>query len=237
MAAELRRHYGVHNAEVIYNARNPDQYAGAEKEPFIFTSGRVWDQAKNIAALRQIADRPGGGEANTGSLRALGRLSANEIRDHYSRAAIYALPALYEPFGLSPLEAALSGCALVLGDIPSLREVWDDAALFVDGRERQSLTNCLNSLAADPLSTAVYGRRARGRALLYTPQRMATRYLDVYARAGMRRRTCRRRRRHACSHLLPLADFRLEPRQRSLFAGNRGRDDGSRYRCFDLRAG
>ncbi len=32
------------------------------------------------------------------------------------------LPARYEPFGLSVLEAALSGCALVLGDIPSLRE-------------------------------------------------------------------------------------------------------------------
>ena len=35
------------------------------------------------------------------------------------------LPARYEPFGLSILEAALSGCALVLGDLPSLRELWD----------------------------------------------------------------------------------------------------------------
>ena len=53
------------------------------------------------------------------------------------RAAIYALPARYEPFGLSILEAALSGCALVIGDIPSLREIWADAALFVpsDGHD------------------------------------------------------------------------------------------------------
>ena len=61
----------------------------------------------------------------------LGRLSAGELADWYARAAIYALPARYEPFGLSALEAALSGCALVLGDIPSLREIWGDAALFV----------------------------------------------------------------------------------------------------------
>ena len=39
------------------------------------------------------------------------------LADWYSRASIYALPARYEPFGLSVLEAALSGCALVLGDI------------------------------------------------------------------------------------------------------------------------
>ena len=32
-----------------------------------------------------------------------------------SAASVYVLPAKYEPFGLSVLEAALSGCALVLG--------------------------------------------------------------------------------------------------------------------------
>ena len=46
-------------------------------------------------------------------------------------AAIYALPARYEPFRLEVLEAAAPGCALVLGDIASLRELWDGAALFV----------------------------------------------------------------------------------------------------------
>jgi hypothetical protein len=41
------------------------------------------------------------------------------------------LPARYEPFGLSVLEAALSGCALVPGDIASLRGNWDGVAEFV----------------------------------------------------------------------------------------------------------
>ena len=63
--------------------------------------------------------------------RMLGPLAADELADWYGRAAIYALPARYEPFGLSALEAALSGCALVLSDIPSLREIWEDAAFFV----------------------------------------------------------------------------------------------------------
>ena len=49
---------------------------------------------------------------------------------HGCEAAIFARPARYEPFGLAILEAAQAGCALVLGDIPSLRELWADAALL-----------------------------------------------------------------------------------------------------------
>ena len=46
-----------------------------------------------------------------------GQLTTAEVRNVINTASIYALPARYEPFGLSILEAALSGCALVLGDI------------------------------------------------------------------------------------------------------------------------
>ena len=69
----------------------------------------------------------------------LGRLPAQLISGWYERAAIYALPARYEPFGLSVLEAASQGCALVLGDIASLRENWDDAAVFVPPDDGEDL--------------------------------------------------------------------------------------------------
>ena len=60
-----------------------------------------------------------------------------------ARAAIYALPARYEPFGLTALEAGLSGCALVLGDIPSLREVWGETACFVPPDDRDAVIEVL----------------------------------------------------------------------------------------------
>ena len=44
---------------------------------------------------------------------------------------VFVSAALYEPFGLAVLEAAQAGCALVLSDIPTFRELWDGAALFV----------------------------------------------------------------------------------------------------------
>ena len=47
-----------------------------------------------------------------------------------ARAAIFVSSSVYEPFGLAVLEAAGSGAALVLSDIPTFRELWDEAALF-----------------------------------------------------------------------------------------------------------
>src|SRR6185437_9554650 len=103
----------------------------------------------------------------------LGRLSAGEMAGWYSRAAIYAMPARYEPFGLSILEAALSGCALVLGDIGSLRELWQGAAEFVPPNDPDALAIACNALARDPARRARMASAARERALAFTPARMA----------------------------------------------------------------
>ena len=98
------------------------------------------------------------------------------------RAAVYALPARYEPFGLSALEAGLAGCALVLGDVPSLREVWGGAALYASSTA--ALADALGYLAETPGAAAAWGARARRRAQGYTPQRMAAGTVTAYARAG-----------------------------------------------------
>jgi glycosyltransferase involved in cell wall biosynthesis len=84
-------------------------------------------------------------------------------------AGIFALPALYEPFGLSPLEAGLAGCALVLGDLPSLREVWDDAACFVPPRDDEALLETLLWLIDRPRVRQEYASRARDRARAVHP--------------------------------------------------------------------
>ena len=103
------------------------------------------------------------------------------LSDWYARAAIYALPARYEPFGLSALEAALSGCALVLGDIASLREVWQDAALFVPPNDTDALRQTLNALIATPDLRSEMAERAQHHAQRYSLRAMTNAYLDVYA--------------------------------------------------------
>lgn len=194
MLAAVQRHYAFQTpAQVIYNGRQLYQPERATKNPFIFTMGRIWDEAKNIAALNAIADQcnwsiyvagddnhPEGGKSSLTSLKALGYLSNSEIAEWLRSASIYAMPARYEPFGLSILEAALSRCALVLGDIDSLRELWDGAAEFVDPDDTNALRRTLTRLAENEPYRLAMAQAAHRRARTYTSQAMGAAYWRTY---------------------------------------------------------
>jgi glycosyltransferase involved in cell wall biosynthesis len=122
-------------------------------------------------------------------LHFLGQLSAPALAAWFSRAPIYALPARYEPFGLSALEAGFAACALVLGDIPSLREIWDEAALFVPPEDAEALEEALIRLISDASRRKALASQARLRALQYTPRCMATAYLTAYREVSCRQAT------------------------------------------------
>ncbi|HSP81255.1 MAG TPA: glycosyltransferase family 4 protein, partial [Myxococcaceae bacterium] len=192
----LREHYGLQApARVIFNARRPDDFQpGPVREPVLLSAGSLWDEAKNVASLEVVAPRldwpvlvagesrhPEGGEVRPRCVRPLGRLPPRELSGYMGRASIYALPARYEPFGLSALEAALAGCALVLGDIPSLREVWEEAAVFVPPEDTDMLMRALRRLVTEPVLCSRMSTLARTRALEFSPERMADAYLAAYA--------------------------------------------------------
>ena len=195
MLTALRKHYGPLPASgVIPNGRDPRAFVPAPKKNFVLAAGRLWDEAKNLQALAAVAPElpwevcvagdvkhPIRGEAAAPRLRWLGRLSPGALAAWYGRAAIYALPARYEPFGLSVLEAALSGCGLVLGDIPSLRETWADAAVFVSPDDNQGLKSALEELINNPRYLRELADKARTRAFDFSPDRMAAGYLSAYS--------------------------------------------------------
>lgn len=178
---------------VIFNARDPQFFAPREKRNCIFAAGRLWDEAKNLAALDAVAPRvrwpievagnsahPNGAALEFQHVHSLGRLSSADLAERLGTSAIYALPARYEPFGLSAVEAALSGCALVLGDIATLREVWADSALFVDPDDHDALAATLNQLIDDDAMRTHLAQRARQRAAEFSPHRMAEAYRNAY---------------------------------------------------------
>jgi glycosyltransferase involved in cell wall biosynthesis len=123
---------------------------------------------------------PGGRTVEVHSVRLLGPLPKDTLLAEMARASIFAAPALYEPFGLAVLEAALNGCALVLSDIPSFRELWEGCAELVDPGDPAALATALRRMIADPLRRAAYASRARARAELLEPARMGDAYLDAY---------------------------------------------------------
>jgi glycogen synthase len=193
---ELREEYGdIRMTRVIPNGSSAVHRppSTTSKEPLVFSAGRLWDEAKNVTSVSAAANDitwrtciageargPSGMSFASGAACYLGRLSGAQMADWYRRASIYVLPARYEPFGLSIVEAAAAGCALVLGDIRTLRENWTGAAAFVPPDNRRALARTIQSLIDDGLRREQLGRAARERAKQFTVDAMTSAYLDAY---------------------------------------------------------
>lgn len=199
----LPLHYDVdtQGALVIPNGRTLAFFRGRRKKPMIFSVGRLWDEAKNIEALARLAPSlewpvylAGEADGPLPGCRMLGQLGTPELSHWYAKASIYVSAAKYEPFGLSILEAAMSGCALVLNNIPSLVENWSGAAVFCDPGE---LKDVLRGLMASPETRKMLSERAVVRSSRFTQERMVTNYLAAYQLAFSKGQVAVAR--HACA--------------------------------------
>lgn len=188
---------------VIYNGREPNLFnPHMSKEEFVLTVGRLWDSGKQVTLLCE-QDPPmdvyiAGSEQHPDNVlrvespsllgtAALPRLhfqgaqNAGQLRQLYGRAAIYAATSRYEPFGLAPVEAAFSRCALVANDIPTFRELWGDAALYFSRNDAAGLLHTLEQLKNNSGLRREYSNRAYQRARLhFTADQMAGSYLHLY---------------------------------------------------------
>jgi glycosyltransferase involved in cell wall biosynthesis len=196
---ELQQHYGpLRDVRVIPTGRNSFYFASGIKQRFVFAEGKAGDRSINIAALKCVAPKLSwpvviagnspsqtgpGAEAQSpgGNLHLLDRLAPRTLAFWLSQAGIYVLPARSETFVLPALEAALAKCALVLGDIPGLREIWDDAAFFVPPDDAEALLRELQKLISNETLRLNYSARAHRRALQFTPQRTADAYMNLYS--------------------------------------------------------
>lgn len=194
MLSVLRENYDAEvRGRVVPNGRNHAEFSPAQKLPQIFSAGRVWDEAKNIILLNEIAPRlswpiliagddrhPNGSRAVLLNVGSLGTLPNDQLARYMAESAIYVSPARYEPFGLAVLEAALCSCALVLSDIATFRELWHDAAVFVPPNDRGGFATALDALINDTMRRDEMGLRARERALSFSIERMANAYREAY---------------------------------------------------------
>jgi glycosyltransferase involved in cell wall biosynthesis len=166
------------------------------REDVVLAVGRWWDAAKNAEALDAAAGRidwtvqaagpltsPGGERIPLRRPQLLGTLGPAAMAERLGRAPIHLSLALYEPFGLSVLEAATSGAALVLSDIPTFRELWEGAALFVDPRDPHDVARAVNGLIADRALRRRLGEDAARRAGRYTLELQVDGLLEAYAAA------------------------------------------------------
>lgn len=187
---------------VVHNGIAP-LVPGPSGQVVAFSVGRMWDEAKDLATLVRAAEKvscpveiagplqaPGGGDrAESGAATCLGELPYPDVLRRMADAAVFVSSAVYEPFGLSVLEAAASGCALVLADIPSFRELWDGAALFFAPRDAADLARQIDRLVGDGRLRADLRARSLDRAGRYDAARTIRGTRDIYEMVLNARRT------------------------------------------------
>lgn len=187
----VRTAYGVAPL-AVHNGRKLDIVAIARRDE-VFTAGRLWDDGKNVRLLDSIAERlhapfraagpvrsPQGASIALKALDLLGSLDETQLAAHLGTRPIFTSAALYEPFGLSVLEAAIAGCPLVLSDIPTFRELWDGAAIFVSPDDVDGFVSVIEHMLEDMSARDDAGARAQARARRYMPASMAGHMAALY---------------------------------------------------------
>ncbi len=192
MLSGLSQHFAVDKnvTQVIPNGRSLARVPARDRRLQAVTAGRLWDEAKNIALLAEVVSPMPimtAGEccfegatqfAASSAVIHLGPLAEENLFSLFAESAVYLSTSKYEPFGLAPLEAALCGCAIVANDLPSLREVWGDAALYFT--DAASLSKVLGRISEDHPYLEEMQARAYTRAQRYSREQMVVSYLELY---------------------------------------------------------
>jgi glycosyltransferase involved in cell wall biosynthesis len=194
-AATVRRHYDLPaTPAVVHNGRSSSiPAAPTAMHDFAFTCGRLWDPVKNALTLDAVAARlafpvhaaghvegPHGERVSLEHLHLLGRIDNASILHWLSSRPAFVSAATFEPFGLAVLEAASSGCPLVLSDIPTFRELWDGAATFVAPDDVKGFADAVEASVGDVGLRHERGRAAQERAARYSAERMAGAMAAIY---------------------------------------------------------
>jgi glycosyltransferase involved in cell wall biosynthesis len=157
--------------------------ADVAREPFLLYPANRWPH-KNHEGLLAALDRLEGyrlvltGSGHEGSahpnLDVAGRVDPDELVSLYRRAAAVVFPSRYEGFGQPVLEALACACPVACSDLPPLREVAGDAAVYFDPDDPQAI--------ADATLAAIERGGASGpeRAQRFTWDECARRHDAVY---------------------------------------------------------
>jgi glycogen(starch) synthase len=178
------------DCRVIANGRSISPTSQKFRKLQAITAGRLWDEAKNIGLLSEVSspipllvagDSSCDGATAPSALRTvrmLGQLTEDNLFTTFRQSELYICTSRYEPFGLAPLEAALCGCAILANDIPSLREVWQDGALYFNNAA--SLSELLRQLHGDRKQLAKAKVRSLVQARIYSREQMTSSYLTLF---------------------------------------------------------
>lgn len=113
-------------------------------------------------------------------VRLAGYVSDEDLGILYKAAEAYVFPSLSEGFGLPGLEAMAHGTPVLASDIPVLREVYGEAAIYFDPQSKKDLAGKIRQVTEDKRLHNRLGNLGKKRAKQYSWSKMAEQTLEVY---------------------------------------------------------
>ena len=116
-----------------------------------------------------------------------GAIYDDRLASLYSRASVFCFPTWDESFGLPPLEAMGCGTPCIVSDLPVLREVYGDAAVYTHPGDILALARAIDGLLANGQQVADLCTKGRQRVARYTWDNAADLLVDSARTAAARR--------------------------------------------------
>ncbi len=95
-------------------------------------------------------------------------------------AEVFVFPSLYEGFGIPVIEAMAAGTPVVCSDIPVLREIAGDAALFCNPKKSNDFAENIQKILADKNLQRNLAKKGKDIARKFTWQKTAEKTLKIY---------------------------------------------------------
>lgn len=108
----------------------------------VLAGGHGWKTEKSLKAI-ESAQKAGENVIHVGFV------DSKDASAFYQHASIFVMPSIYEGFGMPILEAMASNCPVITSDIPVLREVAGNAAIFAEVGNGTSFSNQIKKLLND----------------------------------------------------------------------------------------
>src|SRR5579862_4699167 len=105
--------------------------------PLVLVGGKGWKDEQIEITLKKYSDLP---------IIRLGFVQDSDLAPIYAGASVFVFPSFYEGFGIPPLEAMACGCPVICSGVSSLPEIVGDAALLVDPRNNQEISEAIIKL-------------------------------------------------------------------------------------------
>ncbi|MDW8065332.1 MAG: glycosyltransferase family 1 protein [Anaerolineae bacterium] len=103
----------------------------------------------------------------------------------YSGATMVVLPSIHEGFGLAALEALACGAPLIVNKAGALKEVVDDAALFMESNTPECLADLMKLIWSDPLTRQALREAGPKQAAKFSWEKTARQTIDIYSRVKL----------------------------------------------------